>query len=86
MMSKFLRLFPSYLFIDAYAEPQMFVIGTTEAPWLLMPAVRRRFPLRVPVFPPDHLDRTKLIEEKMLHVEHSLKPEDISLIADLTEG
>jgi len=66
-------------------DPQVFVIATSENPWLLPPAIRRRFSLRIPVFPPDHSARIKFLTEKLLHVEHSLTTEDIFMIADLTE-
>jgi len=70
---------------DVINNPQVIVIGTSENPWLLPPAIRRRFSLRIPVFPPDHPARIMFLSQKLLHVEHSLKTEDIIMIADLTE-
>jgi len=72
--------------MNAYADPQTFVIGTSTNPWILPSAVRRRFPMRIPIFPPDKLDRIKFFTEKLLLIEHSLKNEDLAIIADLTEG
>jgi len=72
--------------MNAYADPQTFVIGTSQTPWVLPSAVRRRLPMRIPIFPPDNLERIKFITEKLLPIENPLKKEDINMIADLTEG
>jgi len=62
------------------------IIGATNFPWVLDPAIRRRFEKRVYIPLPDARARGKLIRSKLEGALHNLTKDDISLIAKSTEG
>lgn len=60
-------------------------MAATNLPWVLDPAVRRRFEKRVYVPLPTWEDRVKMLETKLKDNVHTLTKENIISLASLTE-
>ena len=65
---------------------KVLVLGATNLPWALDPAVRRRFERRVYIPLPDLEARNYLIRNKLKGLDKGFSDEDFNLIAQRTEG
>lgn len=65
---------------------KVLILGATNLPWALDPAVRRRFERRVYIPLPDFEARRYLIRNKLKGLDKMLSDEDIKLIAERTDG
>lgn len=65
---------------------KVLVLGATNLPWALDPAVRRRFERRVLIPLPDMEARMYLIRNKLKGLDKNLSDKDIEHIATKTEG
>lgn len=61
------------------------VLGATNIPWELDPAIRRRFERRVYIPLPDEIARAELFRLKIGDTPNSLTPEDMQQLAQRTE-
>jgi vacuolar protein-sorting-associated protein 4 len=61
------------------------VLGATNLPWALDPAVRRRLEKRVYISLPEKEARAHLLKTAMKKTKHSLKDNDFNLLADKTD-
>jgi len=64
----------------------LLVLGATNTPWSLDPAMRRRFEKRVYIPLPTKEARKKLFELSIGSTEHTLSRHDMNELAELTEG
>jgi vacuolar protein-sorting-associated protein 4 len=62
------------------------VLGATNLPWGLDPAVRRRFERRIYIPLPDKIARMYLLRNKLKGLDEHLSEDDIDHIADKTDG
>ncbi|ORY26358.1 P-loop containing nucleoside triphosphate hydrolase protein [Naematelia encephala] len=62
------------------------VLGATNIPWQLDPAIKRRFEKRIYIPLPDAPARRKMFELNVGSTPHGLSPHDFSTLADETEG
>eukprot|EP01016_Furgasonia_blochmanni_P031516 TRINITY_DN3254_c0_g1_i3.p1 TRINITY_DN3254_c0_g1~~TRINITY_DN3254_c0_g1_i3.p1 ORF type:complete len:247 (-),score=64.24 TRINITY_DN3254_c0_g1_i3:291-1031(-) len=62
------------------------VLGATNIPWGLDPAIRRRFERRIYIPLPDFPARLYLLTSLVANTPHSLTQEDLELLAEETEG
>ena len=62
------------------------VLGATNLPWGLDPAVRRRFERRIYIPLPDKIARNYLLRNKLKGLDEHLNDEDMDHIADKTDG
>ncbi|MFO0515344.1 MAG: hypothetical protein ACK5YA_00670, partial [bacterium] len=62
------------------------VLGATNIPWDLDPAVRRRFQKKIYICLPEHEARYKMLELNIGKTPHTLNEKDLDEIAELTEG
>eukprot|EP01095_Lingulamoeba_sp_RSL-Kostka_P016450 TRINITY_DN805_c1_g1_i1.p1 TRINITY_DN805_c1_g1~~TRINITY_DN805_c1_g1_i1.p1 ORF type:complete len:226 (-),score=105.55 TRINITY_DN805_c1_g1_i1:153-830(-) len=62
------------------------VLGATNIPWVLDPAMRRRFEKRIYIGLPDLMSRAKMFQIHIGKTAHSCKNEDFKVLADLTEN
>ena len=62
------------------------VLGATNIPWALDPAVRRRFERRVYIPLPGVEARAYLLKNVMKTNDHNLTEEDFQYFAERTEG
>jgi vacuolar protein-sorting-associated protein 4 len=65
---------------------KVLVLGATNLPWALDPAVRRRFERRVLIPLPDMEARMYLIRNKLKGLDMNLSDKDIEFIASKTDG
>ena len=61
------------------------VLGATNLPWALDPAVRRRLEKRVYISLPEKEARAHLLKNAMKNTKHSLNEEDFNLLAEKTD-
>jgi len=61
-------------------------LGATNLPWVLDPAVRRRFEKRIYIPLPDLIARKALFEKQLSKTPTNLLPEDIEYLTTRTEG
>lgn len=62
------------------------VLGATNIPWDLDPAVRRRFERRIYIPLPDPIAREYLLTQLAKKTTHLLTEKDIEELAQITEG
>lgn len=62
------------------------VLGATNLPWEIDPAVRRRFERRIYIALPDEHSRKEIVRHHLGETPHSLGEEDLEEIAKETEG
>lgn len=62
------------------------VLGATNIPWSLDPAVRRRFQKKIYISLPEHEARYKMLEMSIGKTPHTLTEVDMNEIAELTNG
>ena len=67
-------------------EDGLLVLGATNIPWELDPAIRRRFERRVYISLPEEIARRKLFESNIGDTPNDLADEDFDELARLTEG
>lgn len=67
-------------------EDGLLVLGATNIPWELDPAIRRRFERRIYIPLPEEFARKSLFELNVGDTPNDLTDEDISELARLTEG
>ncbi len=65
---------------------KVLVLGATNLPWALDPAVRRRFERRVYISLPDYDARAYLLRKKLEGLDENLSDEDIEIMAKKTGG
>lgn len=65
---------------------RVLVLGATNLPWALDPAIRRRFERRVYIPLPDLEARMYLLRNKLKNLDRNLSDADIKYIAEKTEG
>lgn len=64
----------------------MLILGATNLPWALDPAVRRRFERRVYIPLPDLDARMYLVKNKLKGLDKNLSDQDLLEIAQATNG
>jgi len=62
------------------------VLGATNIPWVLDPAVRRRFEKRIYIPLPDIAARHALFMNQLSKTPNALHPEDIDFLCTHTDG
>ena len=62
------------------------VLGATNLPWEIDPAVRRRFERRIYISLPDEYSRKEIVRHHLGKTPHSLTEEDLEDIGSATEG
>jgi vacuolar protein-sorting-associated protein 4 len=62
------------------------VLGATNIPWDLDPAVRRRFQKRIYIGLPDEAARTAIFKQNLGDTPHILTEDDLKELALITEG
>ncbi|BFZ56411.1 Vacuolar protein sorting-associated protein 4 [Savitreella phatthalungensis] len=62
------------------------VLGATNIPWNLDPAVRRRFERRVYIPLPDAAARARMFEINVGATPHELTPKDFQKLSEITDG
>jgi vacuolar protein-sorting-associated protein 4 len=65
---------------------KVLVLGATNLPWALDPAVRRRFEKRIYIPLPDEEARMYLLRTKLKGLDENLTDEDLKFVASKTEG
>lgn len=68
------------------ANEKVLVLGATNLPWALDPAVRRRFEKRIYIPLPDIEARMYLLRNKLKNLDGNLTDKDIKKIGEMTEG
>jgi vacuolar protein-sorting-associated protein 4 len=64
----------------------LLVLGATNVPWELDPAVRRRFEKRIYIPLPEEHARAKMFKLNLGNTPHSVTEDDFMELASLTEG
>lgn len=67
-------------------EDGLLVLGATNLPWGLDPAMRRRFERRIYIPLPDYDGRLFLVKNNFAKTPNNLKEEDFAVIAKEVEG
>ena len=67
-------------------DNKVLVLGATNRPWALDPAIRRRFEKRVYIPLPTQLDRCRIIRLHLDDIGHDLSDENFHELGSLTEG
>lgn len=62
------------------------VLGATNIPWDLDPAMRRRFEKRIYIPLPETPSRTRMFEIHIGDTPHELTKEQIKQLGEMTEG
>ena len=62
------------------------MLGATNIPWDLDPAVRRRFERRIYIPLPDEMSREYLLRQLAKKTKHALSDDDLERLAQITEG
>lgn len=62
------------------------VLGATNLPWEIDPAVRRRFERRIYIALPDEYSRKEIVRHHLGKTPHELTEEDLEDIANATNG
>jgi vacuolar protein-sorting-associated protein 4 len=62
------------------------VLGATNLPWALDPAIRRRFEKRIYIPLPDILGRTALLKNRLKDTPHGLNEDKIAELGKALEG
>lgn len=62
------------------------VLGATNTPWSLDPAIRRRFERRIYIPLPEVRARLGLISNLIKHNPNEISEEDLEILAQKTEG
>lgn len=62
------------------------VLGATNLPWEIDPAVRRRFERRIYIALPDEISRKEIVRHHLGKTPHSLTEEEFEDIANSTDG
>jgi vacuolar protein-sorting-associated protein 4 len=62
------------------------VLAATNRPWILDPAIRRRFEKRIYIPLPNKSSRKYIFQHQLKHVSHTLKENDIDELTERTEG
>lgn len=62
------------------------VLGATNLPWEIDPAVRRRFERRIYISLPDEFSRKEIVRHHLGKTPHSLTEEDLEDIGSQTDG
>eukprot|EP00834_Sanchytrium_tribonematis_P005389 NODE_323_length_9725_cov_0.840536.p6 type:complete len:236 gc:universal NODE_323_length_9725_cov_0.840536:1514-807(-) len=65
---------------------QVLILGATNIPWSLDPAVRRRFEKRIYIALPELIARTKMFQIHIGDTPHTLSPTDFQELGGMTEG
>lgn len=68
------------------ANEKVLVLGATNLPWALDPAVRRRFEKRIYIPLPDIEARMYLLRNKLKNLDGNLTDKDIKKIGEMTKG
>uniref|UniRef100_I2CP71 Vacuolar protein-sorting-associated protein 4 n=2 Tax=Nannochloropsis gaditana TaxID=72520 RepID=I2CP71_NANGC len=70
------------------ADPskQILVLGATNIPWELDPAIRRRFEKRVYIPLPEPVARAVIFKLNLGDTPHNLTADDFNLLAEMTDG
>nr|ODN85804.1 vacuolar protein-sorting-associated protein 4 [Cryptococcus depauperatus CBS 7841] len=67
-------------------ETGVLILGATNIPWQLDPAIKRRFEKRIYIPLPDVQARRRMFEINIGSTPHGLTPADFTHLAELTEG
>jgi ATPases of the AAA+ class len=78
-------LFPNSVGVG-HDDQGILVLGATNIPWGLDSAVRRRFEKRIYIPLPDLPAREALLRKQLSKTPNDLTEEDISALAERTEG
>ncbi len=62
------------------------VLGATNLPWALDPAIRRRFEKRIYIALPDEYGRVALLKNRLKDTPNTLSDNDIMEFAKLLDG
>ena len=62
------------------------VLGATNLPWALDPAIRRRFDRRIYIALPEFEARLKMLKHNMKHNKHNLTEDDFKEFAERTDN
>jgi vacuolar protein-sorting-associated protein 4 len=62
------------------------VLGATNLPWALDPAIRRRFEKRIYIPLPDEMGRYALLKNRLKDVDCDISDEDLENLAIRLEG
>ena len=68
------------------SQENFFIFGATNVPWLLDPAMKRRFDKRIIFYLPDFYERKKLFEKNFSNTQVSLTKKEIEKLASLSEN
>ena len=68
------------------ANEKVLVLGATNLPWALDPAVRRRFEKRIYISLPDEEARIYLLRNKLKGLDENLSDEDLKHVSSKTQG
>mmetsp|Transcript_27287 Transcript_27287/g.91292 ORF Transcript_27287/g.91292 Transcript_27287/m.91292 type:complete len:358 (+) Transcript_27287:345-1418(+) len=68
------------------ADEGVLVLGATNLPWALDPALRRRFERRIYIPLPDRAARARMVAIHVGDTPHALAPADLAKIGELTQG
>lgn len=67
-------------------QSRVLVLGATNLPWALDPAIRRRFEKRIYIGLPDQASRQRMFEIHVGKTPHSLTPADFRKLSESTEN
>ena len=67
-------------------DDKVLVLGATNRPWSLDPAIRRRFEKRVYISLPSYEDRVLMLKSNIQGTPNSITEEDFAKLGEMTEG